>query len=104
MVDHSSQICNIQFTRFKKSSGRTNIFFGLHPKLLVNCSLRNSGLMTNPLDGRNTKKLKNKKTKTADFFVNTGLFSQIVSKKAKIIIYFFMEKSKNNNIILGFSF
>ena len=57
--------------------------------------------MIYPLHGRNTKK---PKTKTADFFVNTGLFSQIVSKKAKIVIYFFMKKSKNDNIILGFSF
>ena len=44
---------------------------------------KKTGLLSNPFDGRNTKKLK---TKTADFFVNTGLFSQIVSKKAKIII------------------
>ena len=57
--------------------------------------------MIYPLHGRNTKK---PKTKTADFFVNTGNFSQIVSKKAKMIICFFMKNSKNNNIILGFSF
>ena len=31
-------------------------------------------------------------------------FSQIVSKKAKITISYFMKNSKNNNIILGFSF
>ena len=31
-------------------------------------------------------------------------FSQIVSKKAKITMSFFMKNSKNNNIILGFSF
>ena len=30
-------------------------------------------------------------------------FSQIVSKKAKITILFFMKNSKNNNIILVFS-
>ena len=60
--------------------------------------------MINPLDGRNTKKLKNQKPKLLFFFVNTGLFSQIVSKKAKMIIYLFMKKSKNKNIILGFSF
>ena len=54
--------------------------------------------MTNPLDGQNTKK---PKTKTADFFC---YFSQIVSKKAKIITSLIMKNSKNNNIILGFSF
>jgi predicted type IV restriction endonuclease len=31
-------------------------------------------------------------------------FSQIVSKKARITILFLMKNSKNNNIILGFSF
>ena len=57
--------------------------------------------MTNPLDGRNTK---NPKTKTADFFVNTHISVIFFSKKAKITISFFKKKSKNNNIILGFSF
>ena len=58
-------------------------------------------LMKNPLDGRNTKK---PKTKTADFFVNTHISVNFFSKKAKITISFFRRKSKNNNIILGFSF
>ena len=50
-----------------------------------------------------TKKTNKPKTKTADHFVNARISSQIFSKKAKII-YFFYENSKNNNIILGFSF
>ena len=40
--------------------------------------------MMNPLDGRNTKK---PKTKTADFFLNTGIQSN-----------YFKKKSQNNNI------
>ena len=55
-------------------------------------------LMFYPLDSRNTKKTKKPKTKKQSYF------SQIVSKKAKITILFFMKNSKNNNIILGFSF
>ena len=38
------------------------------------------------------------------FYKQQSYFSQIVSKKAKITISFFMKNSKNNNIILGFSF
>ena len=57
--------------------------------------------MIYPLDSRNTKKLKNK---TADFFVNTRILVKLFQKKAKIIMSFFMKNSKNNNIILGFSF
>ena len=60
--------------------------------------------MIYPLDSRNTKKLKNKKPQLLGFFCKHSYFSQIVSKKAKIIISFFMKNSKNNNIILGFSF
>ena len=37
------------------------------------------------------------------FYKQQSYFSQIVSKKAKITISFFMKNSKNNNIILGFS-
>ena len=51
--------------------------------------------------------LKNKnktKTKMLSFYKQQSYFSQIVSKKAKITILFFMKNSKNNNIILGFSF
>ena len=45
------------------------------------------------------------KTKTQNnIFGKHWYFSQIVSKKAKIITSFFMKKSKNNKIILGFSF
>ena len=54
-----------------------------------------------PLDSRNTKK---PKTKMLSFYKQQSYFSQIVSKKAKITISFFMKNSKNNNIILGFSF
>ena len=54
-----------------------------------------------PLDSRNTKKLK---TKMLSFYKQQTYFSQIVSKKAKITISLFMKNSKNNNIILGFSF
>ena len=54
-----------------------------------------------PLDSRNTKK---PKTKMPCFYKQQSYFSQIVSKKAKITIYFFMKNSKNNNIILSFSF
>ena len=38
------------------------------------------------------------------FYKQQSYFSQIVSKKAKITISFFMKNSKNKNIILGFSF
>ena len=38
------------------------------------------------------------------FYQQQSYFSQIVSEKAKILTSFFMKKSKNNNIILGFSF
>ena len=63
--------------------------------------------MTNPLDGRNTKKTKKPKTKTADFFVNNSYFSQMFSKKAKITIYF-LEKIPKITIlfwavVFGFS-
>ena len=54
-----------------------------------------------PLDSRSTK---NKKQKLNCFYKQRSYFSQIVSKKAKITIKFFMKNSKNNNIILGFSF
>ena len=54
--------------------------------------------MTNPLDGRNTKK---QKTKTADFFVNTHISVNFFQKKAKITISFFRRKSKNNNIVVA---
>ena len=57
--------------------------------------------MSYPLDSRNTKK---PKTKMLSFYKQQSYFSQIVSKKAKITISFFMKNSKNNNIILGFSF
>jgi hypothetical protein len=54
-----------------------------------------------PLDSRNTKKTK---TKMLMFYKQQSYFSQIVSKKAKITILFFKKNSKNENIILGFSF
>ena len=38
------------------------------------------------------------------FYKQQLYFNQIVSKKDKITISFFMKNSKNNNIILGFSF
>ena len=38
------------------------------------------------------------------FYKQQPYFSQIVSKKAKTSTSFFMKYSKNNNIILGFSF
>ena len=38
------------------------------------------------------------------FYKQQSYFSQIVSKKAQKAILFFMRNSKNNNIILGFSF
>ena len=56
-----------------------------------------------PLDSRNTKKIKNK-IKMLSFYKQQSYFSQIVSKKAKITISFFMNDSKNNNIILDFSY
>ena len=62
---------------------------------------RLSKLVINPLDGRNTEK---PKTKMLSFYQQQSYFSQIVSEKAKILTSFFMKKSKNNNIILGFSF
>ena len=36
------------------------------------------------------------------FYKQQSYFSQIVSKKAKMTILFFMKNSKNNNSILGF--
>ena len=60
--------------------------------------------MNYSLDRRNTKKLKKTKTKMLSFYKQQSYFSQIVSKKAKITISFFLTNSKNNNIILGFSF
>ena len=53
------------------------------------------------LDSQNTKK---PKTKMLSFYKQQSYFIQIVSKKAKITISFFMKNSKNNNINLGFSF
>jgi hypothetical protein len=53
------------------------------------------------LDSGNTKK---PKIKMLMFNKQQSYFSQIVSKKAKITILFFMKNSKNNNIILGFIF
>ena len=38
------------------------------------------------------------------FYQQQSYFSQIVLEKDKILTYFFMKTSKNNNIILGFSF
>ena len=37
--------------------------------------------MVNPLDSRNTKKLKKTKNKTADFFVNTRILVKLYKKK-----------------------
>jgi len=59
-------------------------------------------LLIYPLDKRNTKRLKNQKTKPADFFVKL-VFQSILFKKAKITKSLFMKNSRNNNIILGFS-
>ena len=55
--------------------------------------------MIYPLDSQNTKK-----TKTADFFVNTCISVKFFQKKARLSVSFFMKNSRNNNIILGFSF
>ena len=60
--------------------------------------------MFSPWDSRNTKKLKKQKQNAGFFYKQQSHFSQIVSKKAKITILFFLKNSKNNNIILGFSF
>jgi hypothetical protein len=56
--------------------------------------------MFNPLDSQNTKQ---PKTKMLIFYKQQSYFSQIISKKANITI-FFMKNSSDNNIILGFSF
>ena len=40
----------------------------------------------------------------SSFYQQQSYFSQIVKEKAKILTYFFMKKSKNNNVILGFNF
>ena len=56
--------------------------------------------MFHPLERRNTKRTKSKMLS----FYKQLYFSQIVSKKDKITISFFIKNSKNNNIILGFSF
>ena len=59
--------------------------------------------MTNPLDGRNTKKLK---TKTADFFVNTHISVKFFQKKPKWQYHFFEENPKITILfgVLVFSF
>ena len=57
--------------------------------------------MFHQLDNQNTKKLKKLKL---IFNKQQSFFSQIVSKKAKITILFFMKNSNNNTTILGFSF
>ena len=56
-------------------------------------------LMFFPLNSRNTKKLK---TKMLSFF-KQNFFCQIVSKKAKITILYFMKNSQNTNIISDIS-
>ena len=38
------------------------------------------------------------------FYKQQSYFSQIISKKDKITIFFVMKNSKSNNIIVGFSF
>ena len=53
-----------------------------------------------PLDSPNTEELK---TKMLTFFKQQTYFSQIVSKKAKTTILFYMKNSKYNNIILVIS-
>ena len=50
-------------------------------------------------------KFKNPITKTQNnFLVNTGFLVKLFQKKPKWYYHFFMKKSKNKNIILGFSF
>ena len=59
-----------------------------------------SNLLINPLDGRNTKKLK---TKTADYFVNTGILVKLFQKKPTS---FFVKNSQITILfwVLVFSF
>ena len=66
----------------------------------INPMLVKSYSMFFPLDSQNTKKLK---TNMLSFYRQQMYFSQIVSKKAKIAILFFMKNSQNNNIILDIS-
>ena len=56
------------------------------------------------LDSWNTKKLKEVKTRMLSFYKQQSYFGQIVSKKATMTMWFFMKNSKNNNIILEYSF
>ena len=65
--------------------------------------------MTNPLDGRNTKKQKKTKNKTADFFVNTHIsvnFFQIFQEMSKQQYHFLEENPKITILfwVLVFSF
>ena len=62
--------------------------------------------MANPLDGRNTKKLKNQKLKLLIFFVNTHISVNFFQKKPKQQ-YHFLEKNLKITIsfwVLVFSF
>ena len=52
------------------------------------------------LDNRNTKK----NLKRWVFINNNHILVKLFQKKAKIPIYFFMKNSKNNNIMLDFTF
>ena len=53
--------------------------------------------MSNPLDSQKTKLLK---TKTVDFSINIKQLSSNYFKKAKIMISFFIEKSKKQQFQL----
>ena len=64
---------------------------------------KSCGSLFYPLGSWNTK-TKKPKTEMLNFYEEQSYFSQIISKKVKITILFFMEKLKNNNITLGFSF
>ena len=72
-------------------------------KVMENYQMKNVQHLIYPLDKRNTKKLKNKKTNQL-FFLWTLVFqSNFFKKRKKNDKITFMKNSRNKNIILGFS-
>ena len=58
-----------------KNSKNNNIMLGFSFMYLVSVDATNKS--------KNTKKTKNQKTKTADFYVNTGILIKLLQKKPK---------------------
>ena len=65
---------------YERSATYTNRFYERKLKHIEKLEKKNMYQMIDPLDGRNTKE---QKTKTADFFVNTGILVKLFQKKPK---------------------